>query len=435
MEDKKGKQQLPIGPPANALLARGILYAVLSLMGLGVGFFMLFVMVRHVETVTQYGLTGKVYYVLLIPLSLGAAAFLFGCLRSYASFSGQIFGGAVELGGPAALFMIVIFGGFYLVNTPETFDFSVRVHGIQGRFEFVSNATVMLDLHRDLKTKFTNAQGEVTFKEIPPSYLGSTHTISVKARGYSSVSKDFPLGRERVYVQLEKSSQAKDECIESKKLENLMRDQRDLFAQGYFELAANSADSIIAICESYYRSWFVKGANSFYLERYNDAVTFFLNAIKYGGERSNLIISLGDSYIANDQPRLALRTYSKLLSQGGQYVMYAMGRCYFYLEEYAQALEYLNKVLDTFGEQGVGHGKARIMEAAALVGWASEAPNDQKRDERLFEAKLRFQRGFMQDPEYWRRLLIWGHRDKHESYDKAKTMLKDHIEMFLMEIR
>jgi hypothetical protein len=51
------------------------------------------------------------YYVLLVILSLGVAAFLFGALASYATVKGEFMGVAVDLGGPAAIAALVVIGG------------------------------------------------------------------------------------------------------------------------------------------------------------------------------------------------------------------------------------------------------------------------------------------------------------------------------------
>jgi hypothetical protein len=52
------------------------------------------------EKLVALGLTGYLYYLVLLPFGLLAAAFLFGALRPSASYRGKQFGGILELGGP-----------------------------------------------------------------------------------------------------------------------------------------------------------------------------------------------------------------------------------------------------------------------------------------------------------------------------------------------
>ncbi len=42
-------------------------------------------------------------------------AFLFGAMRSYATYSGKVLGGLLELGGPVVVFAMVMIGGYWLI--------------------------------------------------------------------------------------------------------------------------------------------------------------------------------------------------------------------------------------------------------------------------------------------------------------------------------
>src|SRR6267143_967911 len=59
----------------------------------------LLVMLYQAEALVRLGLIGNLYYILLVPLGLAAAALLFGVLRSYAVYVGKVQGGSIELGG------------------------------------------------------------------------------------------------------------------------------------------------------------------------------------------------------------------------------------------------------------------------------------------------------------------------------------------------
>jgi hypothetical protein len=69
-------------------------------------------MIWKAETLTAFGLTGKLFYLVLIPMALAAALFLFGVLRSVAIYRGQSFGGTIEMSGPIIAAVLVVWGGF-----------------------------------------------------------------------------------------------------------------------------------------------------------------------------------------------------------------------------------------------------------------------------------------------------------------------------------
>src|ERR1035441_752667 len=69
-------------------------YAVLSFVAFACGIALLGLMLWKADTLVRLGLTGRAYYIALLPLSLSVAAFLFGALRSYAVYSGKQIGRA-----------------------------------------------------------------------------------------------------------------------------------------------------------------------------------------------------------------------------------------------------------------------------------------------------------------------------------------------------
>ena len=71
-----------------AFLALGSFICALVLIGL---------MLWNVALLSRFGLTGNFYYLILLPLGLAVAAFLFGALRSWAHYSGKALGGALDL--------------------------------------------------------------------------------------------------------------------------------------------------------------------------------------------------------------------------------------------------------------------------------------------------------------------------------------------------
>ena len=75
------------------------LYGVISLISFLCGVVLLGLMILNADLLGRLGLTGNLYYLVLLPMGLAAAGFLFGVLRSYSRYSGKQLGGMLELGG------------------------------------------------------------------------------------------------------------------------------------------------------------------------------------------------------------------------------------------------------------------------------------------------------------------------------------------------
>src|SRR5258706_11914606 len=53
-----------------------------------------------------------IYFFLLVITGFIAAAFLSGAMRSHAKYSGKVYGGNLELGGPVVVFALIIYMGY-----------------------------------------------------------------------------------------------------------------------------------------------------------------------------------------------------------------------------------------------------------------------------------------------------------------------------------
>src|SRR4051812_48772298 len=60
----------------------------------------------------QFGLTWAFFYLVLFPLGLAAAAFLYKAMKSTGVLKGRRYGLTLELGGPVVVFVLVIAGGY-----------------------------------------------------------------------------------------------------------------------------------------------------------------------------------------------------------------------------------------------------------------------------------------------------------------------------------
>lgn len=164
-------------------------YASITLACFAVGVGLVFLMVWKADKLVALGLTGKLYYVVLLPLGLAAAGFLFGILRSYARYHGKVLGGVLELGGPVVVFALVLVLGF-LLPAPETpFGITVFVHGERGIQDLVlkNSGYVILDLGPDRRRQPIGEKGEAYFSGIPANFRGQEVGAWVESEKFESV--------------------------------------------------------------------------------------------------------------------------------------------------------------------------------------------------------------------------------------------------------
>jgi hypothetical protein len=146
-------------------------------------------MVWKAEKLTALGLTGNLFYVALLPLGLAAAGFLFGVLRSYATYYGEHLGGSLELRGPIVAFLLVVIGGFFLVPNLATFPLTVYVHGELGPQDVVlrDSGYVVLRLGPESRREAIRGDGQAYFLAIPANFRGQQVPVWVESEGFEVV--------------------------------------------------------------------------------------------------------------------------------------------------------------------------------------------------------------------------------------------------------
>lgn len=155
----------------------------------------------------ELGITEKIYYLILIPLGFGSAAFLSGAMRSYASYKSDSkpLYGKLELGGPIVIFIIVVGGGFYMPKLSEdatTFDLKVRIFSDER--ETSSFEKGIMRLYIDEKTYLGNMyEGEVVFSTIPNEYHNKSARLEAIIEGYQlSKGGEVKISRDRQVIDL-----------------------------------------------------------------------------------------------------------------------------------------------------------------------------------------------------------------------------------------
>ena len=180
-------------PAQTAKIGEIIPYALIALASFLCGIGVLGLMLWKAEALTKLGLIGNLYYIVLFPLGLCAAVFLFGVVRSFARYKGAQYGGTSELGGPIVAFVLVVGGGFLLVpKPPSTFPLTVYVHGEADRNDLVlrNSGRVFVDLDGDRQSRSIGENGEAYFPAIPDRFRGQEVPIWVDAKGFESTKSN-----------------------------------------------------------------------------------------------------------------------------------------------------------------------------------------------------------------------------------------------------
>jgi hypothetical protein len=167
-------------------------------------------MIWKADLLARLGLTGNLFYIVLLPMGLAAAGFLFGVVRSYAWYSGKQLGGMLELGGPIVAFLLVVILGFVLVKPRMTFPLTVYVHGEGGPQDLVlrNSGDVLLDLGLDRRRQPIGAEGQAYFPAIPATFRGQEVPIGVQSEGFevSDPNRKYRLDGDSIYLSVQRKA-------------------------------------------------------------------------------------------------------------------------------------------------------------------------------------------------------------------------------------
>jgi hypothetical protein len=162
-------------------------------------------MIMFAPDITGAGITKSIYYIVLIPVGLASAAFLFGALRSSAKYSGKTSYGSIELTGPVVIFCLVVIGGFYFATPDSEFLLTVRTSVVDEPEKILRYGSLILDIGDQRLDKNLNEHGEVSFAGVPSRFLGKSVNIIPQIKGYKikgSSSISIPDNR-IIYLELE----------------------------------------------------------------------------------------------------------------------------------------------------------------------------------------------------------------------------------------
>jgi VHL beta domain len=132
------------------------------------------------------------YYTAVIVLGLLVAGFLFGAMHSYATVNSTESSGsivAVKLGGPAAVFALVVGGFYYLDIHAQRLSYLVRVTGPPSIANYLKYGEAITNLN-EYKRIPLNSRGEAVLWDIPKSHSGDQVSLDVVVPGFKQKNKD-----------------------------------------------------------------------------------------------------------------------------------------------------------------------------------------------------------------------------------------------------
>jgi hypothetical protein len=151
------------------------------------------VFIIYGKRLEDLGITGNIYYIILIPLGFSCAAFLAGAMKSYASFkSNENFTyGQLNLTGPVVIFALVVGGGFILPNLNKKPPFEIKVRIISNDKPSKEFNEGLVTLYIGKEPKNVNIhEGEATFYNIPLEFNNKIVQITPSIDEYQADSSD-----------------------------------------------------------------------------------------------------------------------------------------------------------------------------------------------------------------------------------------------------
>jgi hypothetical protein len=114
---------------------------------------------------------GYAFYIAVVILGVSVAIALFGIIESFALVTGTQQSINVRLGGPAALFVLVVVGGFLFSPPPKTFSLAVRFAN-EPDPRALQGLSVVIDLGPRRDTREFTSSGEAVIPDVPTAFEG-----------------------------------------------------------------------------------------------------------------------------------------------------------------------------------------------------------------------------------------------------------------------
>ncbi len=143
------------------------------------------VFIAFADRLAQAGISRAVYFLVLVPVGLGAAAFLDKALRATnAEWVAKLWFGNFRLGGAAAVFGMVVAAGVYVMSSPPPLQIVVRVLAPSGP---VKSGRVILYAGRNSWTKEISSEGMAVFGEVSEQLRTEPVRLVAEVPGFEAI--------------------------------------------------------------------------------------------------------------------------------------------------------------------------------------------------------------------------------------------------------
>ncbi len=142
----------------------------------------------------------QIYFFLLVIIGMVCAAFLSGAMKSHAKYTGQVYGGTLELGGPILVLVVLIFLGYKFMPKKDSFTLKFTVFGSASKAELINNGQLKILLNKPDSQRIEN--GFVSFTDVDTKYRGKPIDIIANAPGYYSLGQSVPIPEEDNPIEL-----------------------------------------------------------------------------------------------------------------------------------------------------------------------------------------------------------------------------------------
>ena len=130
----------------------------------------------------------QVFYFLLVLIGLIASGFLFGALKSHAKYTGKVYNGTLELGGPTVLFIIVIYMGIKFSSPAGSFTLRFNVFGSADKSELINKGMLKVLFNKPDSADIIN--GTVEFTDVSTGLQGKKITVIAAANDFYVAAQD-----------------------------------------------------------------------------------------------------------------------------------------------------------------------------------------------------------------------------------------------------
>jgi len=196
LADKSSKNATPLARAlgdrrATTSQGRVSSYALISFVAFLCCIAVLLLLIVFTDKLSRYGLMQQVYYLVLVLMGLTAAGFLFGVLKSSATWAGNLWGGTLRLSGSVVGAALVVIGGFYFIPKPTFFSLTVYVRGEGGQQDIVlrNSGRVVLKLGPEMTPELISENGQAVFPRIPAEFRGQEVPGWVESDDYEAVNR------------------------------------------------------------------------------------------------------------------------------------------------------------------------------------------------------------------------------------------------------